>query len=1063
LICSEKPVPPSKNLLPGKGVDNLTELNFQVTETLGSIQPKRVALEILSDVLLRHKALQTRKWLNELLERLRSRGITTLAVLNPYMHSPEEVQAVVDLFDGNLEVVEREVEDQLRKVLRIRWVHGVEAVEDELPLLDLIPERLEPVKQGAAAASHFKEPRWFTTLVGRTVELSKLKGAFEDALGGRSCVIVLQGEAGVGKTRLMQELALYAQPRATVLSGDASEAGLPYAPWVELARQYVATAPGELLRRMLGGYASELVKLVPDLAAKLGTIPSSKPLGERADKIRFYEAVTQFFISISTESPLLLLFDDMQSSDQSSLELLEHFVRSTSNLRVLTACAYRAEETPADSPLYRTLMRFNRQRLLETVQVKNLSREETTELIKQTFGEQTISPEFADLLHHRTGGNPFFVEEVLRSLVEDGIIFRTKEKWDRKPIQEIILPESVRSVLKSRLARLQPETLNALSMASVIGSEFDFEVLREVSQLEEDTLLQRLEAAFSAGLVQQVPRQRTIFKFSDDRIKELLLNDLIPIRKAKYHFRIAEAMQKVYSKNLEGQAESLANHFSEGGDTEQTVRYSIMAGNRNVAVYAYEQAIQNFKGALDVLETQTGKDEKKAAVLEKLARTLDLAGQERESCKYYEQALPIFEQLQDFKACTRITVGLSKALFRSKPSGAQDALQMLKRNLKYLEEDPESFEAAEFYSVLMWWLRAMGRRDEAMIWNEEAQRAGEKSNNFSAVSDALTNEGFYLLGAGRFDEAMQLLEKACELALQHEQYMQASQNLCNLSIAVLGKDLVKARALALQALELNERHIRSPRYEASAYSLLSMVHWLSGDWILALDEINKALDIADRLGFMNDNIVVGEVDRARYFLHMGDFKKAEKYLETSKAKQSTSLDHQSYFNQVLGELRFEQGRVEDAKQHLESCLKAIREWKLKRTFTPDVEPLLSLTSIYIKLGQPEEARATSDLAKSLGERYPWSAFSLAEALQAEAAALLAGGNRKAAEEAYLKSLASWEKAGWPYYKAKALVAYSESIAQTNPDQSRKHLEEAAEIFKKLGAKRDLEKAQAKLS
>jgi class 3 adenylate cyclase len=258
--------------------------------------------------------------------------------------------------------------------------------------LEMAPSGAEAVQLPAVP---FQKPRWLTSLIDRTAELAKLRGAFESAVSSRSFVVALQGEAGVGKTRLMQELGMHAQSKgAVVLTGAASEAGLPYAPWVEAARQYVAQAPSELLRRMLGRNASEFVKLVPDIAAKLGTIPPSKPLGEQQDKIRFYEAVTQFFISACTESPLLLLFDDMQSVDQSSLELLEYFVRSASNLRVLTACSYRSEDVEPDSPLYKSLMKFNRQRLLESVTVKNLNKEETLELIKQTFGEQTVSPEF---------------------------------------------------------------------------------------------------------------------------------------------------------------------------------------------------------------------------------------------------------------------------------------------------------------------------------------------------------------------------------------------------------------------------------------------------------------------------------------------------------------------------------------------------------------------------------------------------------------------------------------------------------------------------------------------
>jgi TolB-like protein/Tfp pilus assembly protein PilF len=137
LICSDKPVSPAGGILPGKGIENLTDLNLQINESLAAIQPKRLALDILSDVLLRHKALQTRKWLNELLERLRARGITTLAVLNPYMHSLEETQAVADLFDGDMEVLEKNVEGKPRNFLQIKWMHGIEVGEKELPLTGL--------------------------------------------------------------------------------------------------------------------------------------------------------------------------------------------------------------------------------------------------------------------------------------------------------------------------------------------------------------------------------------------------------------------------------------------------------------------------------------------------------------------------------------------------------------------------------------------------------------------------------------------------------------------------------------------------------------------------------------------------------------------------------------------------------------------------------------------------------------------------------------------------------------------------------------------------------------
>ncbi len=133
--------PPAQNTLPGKGIENLTELNLVITETINSLQPSQLVVQFLSDVLLRHKALQTRKWLSELLDKFRAKNITTLVLLNPLMHSSEEVQAIVDLFDGNIELIEKQVEGRSRKVLIIKWMHGIETVEKEFLLEGLVSER----------------------------------------------------------------------------------------------------------------------------------------------------------------------------------------------------------------------------------------------------------------------------------------------------------------------------------------------------------------------------------------------------------------------------------------------------------------------------------------------------------------------------------------------------------------------------------------------------------------------------------------------------------------------------------------------------------------------------------------------------------------------------------------------------------------------------------------------------------------------------------------------------------------------------------------------------------
>jgi len=1059
LVCSDRPIPPSKNMIPGKSIDNLTELNFKISETIGSVQPKRIVLEVLSDVLLRHKALQTRKWLIELLEKLRSKSITTLAIINPYMHASEEVQAIVDLFDGNLEIIEKEVEGQRQKLLGIRWMHGVAGAGKELPLLDLAQERPEAGQPPAIVAVSFKRPRWLTSLVGRTEELSKLQTIYQNVLASRASVVALQGEAGSGKTRIMQELAVYVQSKgAVVLFGSASEGGLPYAPWIDVMRQYVAVAPAELLRRMLFSYASEIVKLVPDIAAKLGTISPSKPLGDQQDKIRLFEAATQFFISILKETPLLLLFDDMQFTDPLSLELLEYFIRSTSNLRLLMICAYRGESVQTDSPLYQTLMKFNKQRLLETIPVNNLSKEETTELIKQTFGEQTISPEFADLIYHRTGGNPFFVEEVLRSLVEDGTLYRTEKGWERKPIQEIVLPKSVKSALKSRLVKLDPEAMSMLQYAAVIGQDFDFEVLKETTQMREEAVLEKLETVINQGLVAEIPNDPSRLRFTDSRIRELLLEDLIQLKRRRYHLKIAETMEKAYAKNLETQAEIIALHFAEGGDRERTIKYSIMAGDRNSAVHAHEQAIRNYKLAFDMIEVKEGEEAEKAAILEKLAGCYDFASQFQKAVQSYEQALSTFEKLSDLKSCARISPKLASEVYRVK--GPRDALLILRGTLKFIEGTPDSFEAAAIYSMMSDLLATLDEYGEANLWAKRALEAGEKSENVTAVAAALQIMGCTLADAGRIDEALPLLEKSLQVAVEHNAFNEAGVNLINLTFYTSQRDLSRARVFATRLLDssIRENYLFG---QATSLGMLSILDWLGGNWLMAMDETTKAFEMQERLGF-KFSVFNAEAWRGLLHLGMGDLEQAEEYLQLALAKQDPAIASRVEANLGLGILRLEQGREEEAKAHFDAGVDAFKPAEFSTSPLLNVETLLHLTGIYARRGQLDEALRMSEWARRLADTLKSDA-GLAMASQAEANLLYATGDLNGAQKAYLESLSFWEKAGWPYYHAKAMVEHAEAMAKASPQESRNRLEEAIEIFKKLGAKRDLEKAKAKLS
>jgi len=1050
LICSNKPVSVARNIRSGRGIENLTELNLTISETLDSVRPKRVALDILSDVLLRHRALQTRRWLNDLLERLRSRGITTIAVLNPYMHPKEDVQAIMDLFDGNLEIVEKEVDLTPTKFMRINWMHGIQVSEPEFQLTNAILGATARIGISAIPIAPFRGTPWYIPLIGRTEELSQLKAAFENSLTSRPSVIALQGETGTGKTRLMHELATHAQSKgAVVIFGNASEEMLPYAPWIDACRESVTRVPSELLIRTLGPHASEIVKLVPDIATKLSTstVSPSEPLSEQQHKHRFYEGLIHFFQAICNNAPLILIFDDMQYADQPTLDLMEYFVKNV-NLRALIVCGI-ASELDANTPIDQTLMKLNQRRLLETISLNGLSKEETARMIRDIFDEKIASPEFTALLYQRTAGNPFFIEEVTRSLTQDGTITRHDRGWERKEIQEITLPKSVKNILKARLAKLDSVSLNALTIAAVIGLEFDFKILLETLQLDEEQLLARIEQAIASGLVLEIPRELNQFKFTDYRVRELLLEDISHTRRAKHHLKIAEAMERNYSKaTAERRAEILAGHFLGAGDIPRTVKYSIMGGDRNRSIHAYEQAAANYRRAAEVIDE--GDYEKRAVVLEQLGHCLRLAGYKESSAQNLRLALENFARLRDNKSCSRISVELSMVV------DGKESIKILKHALKFVRGNTESFEAAAIYSELASDLATIDEYEQANFWNQRALKAGTKSGNFAAIADALGSKAAYLLDTGRIAKGLQLSEQALKVAKRHYLHRQTRIQLLNLAYYTLPVSLPKAREYAAQWYEFAKQENTLPS-QARSLAALSFFDWLAGNWSLALDEMNKAFQMQAQHDF-KFTAYMAEVPKGLLHLGLGDLDRASKCLQESLATQDPKITTIVGIYLALGKLRLDEGQEKEARRHFERCVDAFKTAEYSTAPLFNIEVLLHLTSIYSKQAQKEKAWYMVRWAKRLAQKLKSNA-GLAMAYQAEANVRLATGDQKGAEVSYKKSLNSWKKAGWAYYYAKALAEYSKAVARTNAAESRRSLVQAIEIFKKLQAKLDLERLE----
>jgi DNA-binding CsgD family transcriptional regulator len=503
--------------------------------------------------------------------------------------------------------------------------------------------------------------------VGRQQEMAELSRALEDAIAGRGRVVMLAGEPGIGKTRTAEELASIAEQRGvlTLWGRCYEEQGAPpYWPWVQPIRAYLQAASAERLLSEAGAGAADIAEIVPDMQGIVGATSLQPPpdLPPEQARFRLFDSVTTFLKNASQNQPLLLVLDDLHWADRPSLLMLEFAAQEVEDSRLVVLGTYRDVEVSRGHPLSQTLAQLARQRSFQRIHLGSLERESIDRLMVNLSGAAP-SDEITQAIYEHTEGNPFFITEIARYLAHENEL--TPDRL-RKRTWDLGIPEGVRDVIGRRLDHLSEGCNQALTLASVIGREFDLRQLAALMEnVSEDALLELLEEALDAHIIREAAGSLEGYQFTHALIQETLLDELSAARRVRLHARIASALEELYGPAADEHAAALARHFAEaetvlGG--EKLVRYSIMAGEQALAVYAYEDALDHFQRALDAREGQApstrsepaegtesgqGMDAEAAAILAGLGHALVALGQHEQAAANLQHAFAYYAEVRD--------------------------------------------------------------------------------------------------------------------------------------------------------------------------------------------------------------------------------------------------------------------------------------------------------------------------------------------------------------------------------------------------------------------------------
>ncbi|MCA1832922.1 MAG: AAA family ATPase [Actinobacteria bacterium] len=524
--------------------------------------------------------------------------------------------------------------------------------------------------------------------VGRERDLAELSSRLDDAFGGRGRLVLLSGEAGIGKSRLAEECGRIASDRgAQVLWGACWEGeGAPaFWPWIQIIRALLADR-GFTLARDLGVALSDVAMMVPDLRMQMPVVAAEPPSDPEQARFRMFDAVSTVLRVAGAKRPLMLVLDDLHWADRSSLLLLRFLSAELRTAHVFVLGTYRDVDVGPAHDLTGMLADLTRERIALT----GLDANEVTKLMTETAGA-VPEEKLTAVVVERTAGNPFFVKEVSRLLQSQKQMGSTAG---------LTVPQGVKEVLERRFARLSQHANELLGVAAVLGGSFDVDLVARVRDVDRDRALELLDEATQARLVSPLPDSPRRYQFAHALVREALYEGLGTSHRAALHRLAGEAIEKMFESNLDPHLTALAHHFfnavAEDTGGKKAVTYSVRAGARALKLLAYDEAAQHFARAVTGMSA-TGDDDLGPVMLS-LADALTKAGDLPQARKTYEDVVELAVRRNRPEELAHAALGLGTGL------GGFEVAMFDDRQIALLEAALGALPAAD--SALRAWLLA---------------------------------------------------------------------------------------------------------------------------------------------------------------------------------------------------------------------------------------------------------------------------------------------------------------------------------------------------------------------
>ncbi len=773
-----------------------------------------------------------------------------------------------------------------------------------------------------------------TNFVNRLDEMRFLEEHLRRVQGGRGTIILLEGEAGVGKSFLASAFADKCLKQGfEVLKGRCLyyESTDPYIPFIEALGVHVREE--DIQQEDTGGFMS--VAGVPMSLIGAGIEEDEEELAEISisDKRELmFDKVTKVVSKRSEDNPILLFIDDLQWIDEASAQLLHHLARHTSDDRVFLLGAYRPEElrvAERDFPLENVLDRMKVEKLVDVMKVNRLTFQSASRMVKKRLHSEELPQSFLMLVYRVTEGNPYYMVEMLNSMVDEGVIDPYSYTWDpEKDLANVTIPASIKDITTRRIENLSKDEKKVLMYASVIGTEFDFEVLEESINIDVIELLDIMDDLESHGLIhEKEDDEGEVYRFGHIQTRAAIYDNMGRSRRRVLHLQIARALEEIYEDRIEEYYYPLSRHFYEGKDYEKAYEYSMKAGEMAVKSYATESAIEYYQRALESLDMAKNiKD-----VEEKEEEILKIIGDLSYDTSDWETAIASFEKLVE----------------RAKNIDDRELEEGALRRIGHIYRDIDKYDSAEKY-----YLRSL--------------EIAEKIDHDEGVADANRGLGYLHWRNGKFDDAIEHYEFAIEVAKDVQ-----NKRILALTYIEMG-NVCSTKGQTVLAIQFFKRCLPTLN-QSKGYRELARAYNNIGDCYMKMEEWDKAIEYFDKCAESAKRIsnkrAIGwsYFNRGEALACRGDTTEAMSYTKRAEKILSNLRDNiglSSVFR-VMGLVKRLDGHHEEALEDFKKAQDIIEDLNIP---VIEGETKYGIGLVYEDKGDIEMARRYYAEAKSLLEK-----------------------------------------------------------------------------------------------